>query len=57
MSLSLTPQGQAPRHEGIYGSGGIAPRILNFGPRWWWVVRFTILSLHSRAKRPRLSTK
>jgi len=24
------------------GSGGIAPRVLNFGTRWRWVVSFTL---------------
>jgi hypothetical protein len=28
----------ALRHEGILGSGGIAPRILDLGTRWRWVV-------------------
>jgi hypothetical protein len=31
----------APRHEGVLGSGGIAPRIFNFGTRWRCVVSFT----------------
>jgi len=26
----------APRHEGVWGSGNIAPRILNLGPRCMW---------------------
>jgi len=26
------------RHEAVVGSGGIVPRILNFGTRWRWVV-------------------
>jgi hypothetical protein len=25
---------QAPRHEGVLGSGGIAPRILDLGTSW-----------------------
>jgi hypothetical protein len=24
-----------PRHEGVLGSGGIAPRILDLGIRFW----------------------
>jgi len=32
---------EAPRHEDVWGSGGIAPRILKHGTRWRWVVRFT----------------
>jgi hypothetical protein len=31
----------APHHEGIFGSGVIAPHILDFGTRWRWVVSFT----------------
>jgi len=27
----------------VCGSGSIAPRILNFGTRWWWLVNFTPL--------------
>jgi hypothetical protein len=30
-----------PRHEGVLWSGGIAPRILDFGTRWRCVVSFT----------------
>jgi hypothetical protein len=26
----------APHHEGVLGSGGIAPRILDLGTRWRW---------------------
>jgi hypothetical protein len=26
---------EAPRHEGIWRSGGKAPLILNLGTRWW----------------------
>jgi hypothetical protein len=25
---------QAPRHEDVLGSGGIAPRVLDLGTRW-----------------------
>jgi len=25
---------QAPRHEGVLGSGGMAPRIIHLGARW-----------------------
>jgi len=32
---------RAPRHEGVLGTGVIAPRILELGPRWSWVVSFT----------------
>jgi hypothetical protein len=29
-----------PRHEDVCGNEGIAPRILNLGTRWRWVVSF-----------------
>jgi hypothetical protein len=29
------------RHDDVSESGGIAPRILDFGTRWKWLVRFT----------------
>jgi len=32
--------------------GSIAPRILNFGTRWRWVVSFTPQSLYPRGKSP-----
>jgi hypothetical protein len=28
----------APRHAGVLGSSGIAPRIIDLGIRWRWVV-------------------
>jgi len=31
----------ALHHEGIWGNGAIAPRILNPDNRWTWVVRFS----------------
>jgi len=31
----------APRHEDVWVSGGIAPRILSLDTRWKWVVSFT----------------
>jgi len=34
-------------------SGGIAPRILNLGARWRWVVSFTHRPLYPRGKNPR----
>ena len=33
-------------HTGTWMSGGIAPRILNFGSRWSWVVSFTFRQLY-----------
>jgi hypothetical protein len=32
---------EAPRHEGVWESGGIVPRILDLCTRWRWVVSFT----------------
>jgi hypothetical protein len=34
------------------GSGGIAPRILDFGIRWRWVVSFTPRPLYPQGKSP-----
>jgi len=42
----------APRHEGILGSGGIAPLILDLGTRWRWVVSFTPRPLYPQEKSP-----
>jgi hypothetical protein len=30
----------APHREDVWSNGGIAPRILNFGPAWRWVFSF-----------------
>jgi hypothetical protein len=38
--------------KGCWGSGGIAPRILNLGTRWRWVVSFTPKPLYPQGKRP-----
>jgi hypothetical protein len=43
---------QAPRHEGVLGSGGIAPRILDLSTRWRWVVSFTPRPLYPQGKSP-----
>jgi hypothetical protein len=40
----------APPHEGVLGSGGIAPRILDLGTRWRWVVSFTPRPLYHQGK-------
>jgi len=29
----------------MWGSGGTAPKFLNFSTRWRWVVRFTLWTL------------
>jgi hypothetical protein len=36
-----------------WGSVGTAPRILNLGTRWRWVVDFMPRPLHPRGKSPR----
>jgi hypothetical protein len=38
--------------ETYWGSGGIAPRILNLGTRWRWVVSFTPRPLYPRERAP-----
>jgi len=35
-------------HEGVCGSGGIAPLILNMGPRWRLMTSFTSWMHYSR---------
>jgi hypothetical protein len=42
----------APRHEGVLASGGIAPRILDLGTKWRWVVSFTPRPLYPHGKSP-----
>jgi hypothetical protein len=42
-----------PRHEDVLGNRVIAPRILNLGIRWMWVVRFTPRPLYPQEKIPR----
>jgi hypothetical protein len=36
-----------------WGSGGIAPRIVDFGTRWRWVVSFTHRPLYPQGKNRR----
>jgi hypothetical protein len=38
--------------KAYWGSGGIAPRILNQGTRWRWVVSFTPRPLYPQGKNP-----
>jgi hypothetical protein len=38
--------------KAYWDSGGIAPRILNLGTRWRWVVRFTPRPLYPQGKSP-----
>jgi hypothetical protein len=35
-----------------WGSGGIAPRILDFGTRWRWVISVTSRPLYPHVKSP-----
>jgi len=42
----------APRHEGVMGSGGIAPCILELGIRWRWVGGFNPLPLYHQVRNP-----
>jgi len=35
-----------------WGSGGIAPRILNLGTTWRWVVSITLWPLYGGGKIP-----
>jgi hypothetical protein len=35
-----------------WGSGGIAPRILDLGTRWRWMVSFTPRPLYPQGKNP-----
>jgi hypothetical protein len=51
MSLCLT--NKALRHEGVWGSECIDPRILDLCTSWRWVVSFTPLPLYPRGKSPR----
>jgi hypothetical protein len=42
----------APCHEGMLGSGGLAPPIIDLGTRWRWVVSFTTRPLYPQGKSP-----
>jgi hypothetical protein len=42
----------APGHEGVLGSGDIAPCILDLGTRWRWVVSFMPQPLYPQGKSP-----
>jgi hypothetical protein len=42
----------AQQHEGESGSVGIAPRVLDLGTRWRWVVSFTPWPLYTQGKSP-----
>jgi hypothetical protein len=38
--------------KAYWGSGGVAPRILDLGTRWRWVVSFTPQPLYPQGKSP-----
>jgi hypothetical protein len=40
-----------------WGSGGIAPHILDLGTRWRWVISFTPRTLYSPGKEPLVSMR
>jgi hypothetical protein len=42
----------APPHGGVLGSGRIAPRTLDFGTRWRWVVSFRPRTFYHQGKSP-----
>jgi len=42
----------APRHEGVLGCRGTAPRIIDFDTGWRWVVRFTPRPLYPQRRSP-----
>jgi hypothetical protein len=44
---------RAPHHEGVLGTGGIAPCILDLGTSWRTVVSFTPLPLYPQGKNPK----
>jgi hypothetical protein len=44
---------QALHHEDVWGSGGLAPRILNVGSRWRCVVSLTLQRLYPQQNSPR----
>jgi hypothetical protein len=52
-SISLCLTTLALRHEDVWRSGCIDPRILDLGTSWRWVVSFTFRPLYSRGKSPR----
>jgi len=43
---------QTPRHDEVWGSGSIAPLILNLSTRWRWEDCFTPRPLYLRERTP-----
>jgi hypothetical protein len=41
---------QRPHHESVLESGSVAPRILNLGTRWRWMVSFTLRLLYPQGE-------
>jgi hypothetical protein len=52
VKLSLCLTNQAQRHEGVWGSGYINPRVLDLGTSWRWVVSFTPRPLYRGERAP-----
>jgi hypothetical protein len=50
--LPLSLRNSALRYEGVYGSRGIGPRILDYDTSWSSVVNFTAWPLYFRSKCP-----
>jgi hypothetical protein len=50
VKLSLCLTNWALRHEDVWGSGCIDPHFLDLDTIWRWVVSFTPLPLHPRAR-------
>jgi hypothetical protein len=48
----MTHHSTVLHHEDVWRSAGIAPRILNLGTRWTWVVRSTPRPLYPQRKCP-----
>jgi hypothetical protein len=40
LKVNLSLFNEAPRHEDVWWCGVIAPRIINLGSRWRWIVSF-----------------
>jgi hypothetical protein len=49
-STTRSRKGIALRHDDVWGSGCIDPRILDLGTSWRWVITFTPQLLYSRGK-------
>jgi hypothetical protein len=54
MKLSLYLFNYAPRHRDVWGTGNIAPRILNLSTRLQWVVSTTSGQLYPQYRKRKL---